>query len=426
MTKASSLTLAAVLVASSAAFFVGRATAPSDESSDTASAPSVRVGRSDRSARDSAAGPRETSRLDSRSSERSGTARMESPGEEMQRIIGGVDPLERTQAWLDFINTLDPEQFESVVAEFRESNHTREHMAEYGMLLTAWAKVDPLAALDYASEHTGTPFARNTILASWAANDPNGAIAWAEQNHQGEGANPWMVGVIRGVASYDPERASELMSGMPFSRERGEALSAVLPQILQRGTDATKAWVASIDDERLRAGIIQRVAEDFAKEDPRGTADWLLAEGGESANRSMDDVITTWAREDQDGAVAYYNTLPAGDARSNALRGLTNQMAMDDPQAAADFLDAHRSDANDRVYQQFVWHSFGKEPALAADYIARIENPREQEGMYRRMLDGWLRRDYDAATAWIGSTPLPENVARHVDERMQQMQQRQQ
>jgi hypothetical protein len=101
-------------------------------------------------------------------------------------------------------------------------------------------------------------------------------------------------------------------------------------------------------------------------------------------------------------------------------------MAMNDPRAAADFLDQNAADADDRVYQQFAWHSFGQAPDLAANYIGKIADPREQERMYSRMLDGWLRRDFEAASSWINAATLPQNVQERLQRRMQERQQRQQ
>jgi hypothetical protein len=282
--------------------------------------------------------------------------------------------------------------------------------------------------LAYAQANTGNRFARNTILSTWAAYDPAGAIQWAEQNHEakdGEG-NPWMIGIIQGLASSDPARASQLLAAMPYSEERGEALGVLLPTILAQGNDAAKAWAEGMTDDALKQGAIARVAEAMAAKDPAGTADWLARNPGEAADRSMDNVISAWMETDKDSAVAYYKALPAGDIRTNALRGVANSMAMQDPRAAADFLDANAADANDRVYQQFIWHSFGEAPDIAANYIGKITNPREQEQMYGRMLDGWLRRDFNAASTWINGNALPENVQQRVQSRMQELQQRQQ
>jgi len=343
----------------------------------------------------------------------------------MEELIRTADPLERTSAWLEFVNSIDPSEFESVVASFRALGMTESRMGEYSVLLSAWAKTNPLQALEYAQANTGNPFARNTILTTWAGYDPEGAIRWANEHHEGDGGNPWMVGVIRGIAASDPGRASQLLAAMPYSEERGEALGALLPTILSQGADAARLWAEGISDEMLKEGAIARIAEALAAKDPAGTADWLARNPGEAADRSMDNVISAWMESDQDAAIAYYKNLPAGTSRTNALRGVANSMALENPRAAADFIDANASDADDRVYQQFVWHSFGEDPALAASYVGKLSDSREQERMYQRVLEGWLRRDFQAASNWIGGNALPEAVQQRLQRRMQDLQQRQ-
>lgn len=418
---------AAFALTAGAAFFAGRASSP-DPSSETASdstTPPPRLNRPGSTADNSAGSNDKRSKLAGREA-RLASAANESLVQEMVDIMATTDPLTRTQAWLDFVNRLDPDRFEEVVHEFRSKGLTEGNMAEYAMVLTAWAKVDPLSALDYAKENTGNAFARNTILASWATTDPNGAIQWAESNHEGDGANPWMVGVIKGLAANDPYLATELLGQMPFSEQRGDALSALLPQILKQGPDAARQWATSLTDDRLRDGVMRRMAETLAQTDPQGTADWLAANPGDGARGAMDNVIGTWAREDLQAATDYYQNLPAGELRTSALRGLSNQLAVSDPQAAANLIDSNPNDASDRVYQQFVWHSFREDPALAANYIGRIENSQERDSTYRRMLDGWLRRDFEAANAWIGSNELPEGVSQRLEGRIREIQQRQQ
>jgi hypothetical protein len=213
---------------------------------------------------------------------------------------------------------------------------------------------------------------------------------------------------------------------MNLSEERGEALGVLLPTILAQGPDAAKAWATAITDESLKEGAISRIAETLAAKDPAGTAAWLLQNPGEAADRSMDNVISTWMDQNQKDAIDLYTNLPAGDMRTNALRGVANSLAMKDPRAAADFLDANAAYANDRVYEQFVWHSFGEAPEIAANYISKLSNEDQQSKMYGRMLDGWLRRDYNAASQWISQNSLPANVADRLQRRMQEMQQRQQ
>lgn len=344
----------------------------------------------------------------------------------MRDALDQPDTVDRTRAWLDFLDQLSPGEFLDVIASFREGGVPEDRMGEYAMLLSAWARIDPIAALDYAKENTGSPFARQTILASWATSDPDAALRWAEANHEGEGANPWLVGVIRGIAAADPGRATDIMLSMPFSRERGAALSAVLPKILEQGPDAARDWVTGIDDEKLREGAMARIAERLASVDPKGTAEWLAANPGDAARRSMDNVLSAWVKEDQSAAVAYFQQLPTGETRSNALRGIVNSVAMNDPQQAANLLDRYPADANDRVVQQFVWHSFRGEPSLAADYISRIDDQKERDRTYDRMLDGWIQRDEPAAMAWMADNTLPESVVKNLERRLLERQQRRQ
>lgn len=344
----------------------------------------------------------------------------------LEAIIRGDDPIARNRAFLAYLDQLDPVEMEDAVAKFRSLGITEERFSEYSMLLTVWAKADPMAALAYAKENTRGGFATNTILSAWASNDPEAAIQWAKSNHKGDEANPFMAGIIKGIAGTDPVRATQLLTEMPFGDQRGEALSGLLPHILAQGPEAAREWITSISDERLRNGAMARVAEELAAVDPKGTADWLLANPGEATQRNMDNVLSAWMEKDQAGAQAYYQALPAGEARSNALRGIVNSLAMENPKAAANYIDNHPADVNDRIVQQFVWHSFGEDPALAASYIGKMSNADERDGTYRRMIDGWLRQDEAAARTWIQSNQLPPSVQEHVQGSLQKLDQRKQ
>lgn len=414
------LTVGGLLATATASFFLGRSTAPPANPED---GPAIATEAAKLSRERTL--PRTTTSArkgDSRIRPAAGESREDAIQRRISDLLESPDAIARAQAWLAFVNALGRDELESVVDAFRDLGLQDSRSSEYGMILTAWAKLDPYAALDYAKANTGGSLARNTILETWASSDPEGAIAWAEANHEGDDANPWMIGVIRGLAPYDPARATELMAAMPYSERRGEAVSAILPRILRDGPEATKSWVASIEDSRLQGGVIRRAAGELAKDDPRGTADWVVSQHPDHAGGVIDNVIGGWLRESEGEALAYYQSLPSGDIRSNALRGITNSMATQDPQAAADFLDRHAADATDRTYNQFVWHSFRGDPALAVSYIDQIQDSGARSSTYRRTLDYWMRQDFDAATRWIDSNPLPDDVAEGVQSRREQLQ----
>lgn len=404
---------AALLVTGAAGFMIGRNTKPDQTGTDEASGPpATRSSRSSPSvssdsARSSSA---RESRTSSRNSMRSATERLA----RLESIVRGENPLDRNRALLAFIDQLAPEDFEEAIAHFRSLGITENRFGEYSLLLSAWAKTDPLAALGYAREKTRGNFATNTILTSWASIDPQSAIRWAEANHTGDEANPFMAGVIRGIAGSDPELATSLLTSMPRSTERGDALDAVLPYLLAKGNDAARAWIENISDDALRSGAMQRVAERFAATDPAGTAAWLMANPSEATQRRVDDVYNTWARQDERAAMASLESLPSGENRSNALRGILNSMADNDPAKAVALMDRYPSDLNDRVVGDFIWSSYRSNPAIAVNQIARMSNTGYRDHMYRRTLGNWMERDPAAATAWINANPLPEPVREHL------------
>ena len=344
----------------------------------------------------------------------------------MESIINTPDPLDRAEAWLRFVKGLDATQVADVVASFRGKGLTRDNMSEYSMLLTAWANYDPVGALDYAKENTGTPFARQTILTSWATKDPAAAMEWAKANHEGEEANPWMVGVIRGIASTDPARATELMNAMPYSRERAEALSAVQGHYLKQGPDVARAWALSIEDKDLRAGAIDRIAGALARTDPKGTADWLMANPSEGSTRAMSRVMERMAESDPEAAMAYFQGISDEGLRSKAFAGLAEEMGETDPMAAAKFIDANPALATDDIYEEFIWNARRQDPALGAQAIGSIQSVDRQNRAYRQYIGHWLRRDYNAAVNWVNQNQLPESVQRSVSGMIQRMKEEEQ
>lgn len=360
---------------------------------------------------------RETASRPNRPSQQRGDTTFDQKLVNMEEIVRGENALDRGRAMLEWIDSLAPEEFEAAVDRFRSLGLTEARMGEYAMLLTAWAEVDPVSALAYTTENTSGGMATGTVLSAWATRDPEAAIAWAKSNHQGEDANPYMVGIIRGLAGSDPVRATALLQEIPFSAERASALEAMMPHVLQKGAESAKKWIGELSDERLRDGAVARFAEAMAKQDPAGTASWLMENLTDTSVRSMDEVFVEWAKQDPAAAVANFESLPEGDARSRALRGLVMVDARTNPQAAADLMNRFPEDITDRTVQHFIWNSFEKAPAVAANQIGLIKDEQSRNRMYARALDSWLDRDQAAAQNWINSANLPASVIEALGER---------
>lgn len=412
---------AAVLSFAAVGFFAGRLTSPSDLPAATGDDASAMLDtRASRAGQQLAGenGAPTRPRAGRTATTRETFSTREARNTRIESIVRGESALDRSRAMLAFIDQLGPGEFEDAVAHFRSLGVTEDRMGEYAMLLNAWAATDPISALQYAQDNTRGGFARNTILTSWATADPDAAIRWANANHEGDGANPHMAGVIRGIAASDTGRATELLTSMPRSRERGQALDGIVPHLLALGANEARDWINGLTDDSLRNGALERTATRLAALDPAMAADMLIANPGRATDRRLNNVYQEWANQDQGAALASMNTLPQGDLRSNALRGIVSTAARENPQSAIALLDRYEGDVNDRVIRSAAWSSFRQDPATSANLISRYSDPRTQERMYRRTLGVWLDRDSDAARNWINRNPLPESVIEHLADRL--------
>ena len=79
-------------------------------------------------------------------------------------------------------------------------------------------------------------------------------------------------------------------------------------------------------------------------------------------------------------------------------------------------MDQYADEVNDRTVRNFIWHSFGKDPATALGEVSRIGDEDRRNEMYRRAMGVWMRRDATAAQAWLNTNPLPESVTRSLSQ----------
>ena len=325
------------------------------------------------------------------------------------------DPVARVQGFLALVDSLGPDDFLEVVKDFRSTGlQGDERRTEYSILLHAWGQTDPQGALAYTIENTGTNFARQTVLTSWASYDPDAALAFAEGNHEGDDANPLMVGVIRGLAADDMNRATSLLQSLPRSRERGDALNSMIPLLLADGVTSAVTWTNGITDDVLRSGALTYIARDLSDSDPEAAADLVLsAPDQESKIRAIDDIAESWAERDLDAAIAFTERLEP-ELRAEAAEGVVGELASKDPQEASRWMESLSATGTDLdpAIRSFVWNSWSKEPELAANWVGQMSSQRDSERTYHHILGRWMGSDPEAARAWMASTELPASIQR--------------
>lgn len=335
-------------------------------------------------------------------------------GPAVERLAGIVritDSFERQRALMSLIESLGAGEFAAVAEQFRQLDHLGDSRGEYELLLNGWAKADPLAALDYVGANGGR--GRGTILSSWAGNDPAAAEQWARDSHKGDGANPYMADVIRGIAGHDLASASRLAQEMPSSRERGNAIESITRALLVEGMDAAMAYPAGIKDTHLRGSFVSEIAERLARKDPSKAADWIASMGeGAVQSRAAREVGGALAQLDPKAAASWVSKLKP-EAQSEAARGVIPVMSRDDIAGTAQWVSGLAGAPNyDRVVEEFVWSCNSRAPEQSAAWIQGVADQDRQRRLYHRMLGEWAQRDAAAVKQWVASNEVPADVLR--------------
>jgi len=335
------------------------------------------------------------------------------PVEQLSDIVRMTDPFDRQRALMELVDRLGPGEFAAVADKFRELDHLGDSGGEYDMMLRGWAKADPLTALEYVGQFPNSRAGRATILSTWAGHDAAAAEQWATDNHQGDGANPYMAAVIRGLAGTDLAEATRLAQAMPHSRERADAVNSITRALFLQGADAAMAYPASIKDDALRGGFVSAIAERITAKDPSKAAAWLTAmpDGG-IQNRAAHNVAEALAKEDTAKATAWVSSLKP-EARVEAARGIIPIMSRTDIAGTATWVSSLAGTPGyDNAVEEFVWSCDYRSPEQSAAWIAGVSNPDQQRKLYYRMLGGWAQRDAVAVKQWVAANNVPPDIAK--------------
>ncbi len=335
------------------------------------------------------------------------------PVERLGDIVRITDAFERQRALMDLVDKLGAGEFAAVADKFRELDHLGDSGDEYELILRGWAKADPLTALRYVDQFPNGRRGRATILSTWAGQDGAAAEKWALDHHEGDGPNPHMAAVIRGLAGTDLAEASRLAQSMPQSRERGEAVDSITRALFLQGVDAAMAYPASIKDDALRGGFVSAIADRLLAKDPTKAAAWIAAmPEGAIQNRAAHNVAEALARIDSTKAAAWVGSLKP-EAQVEAARGVIPIMSSTDIAGTAKWVSSLAGTPGyDRAVEEFVWSCNTRAPEQSAAWIAGVANPEQQRRLYNRMLGEWAQRDAVGMKQWVAANNVPPEVAR--------------
>ncbi len=241
-----------------------------------------------------------------------------------------------------------------------------------------WSSVDPVAAAKFldSSDERGMNFsiAWNEVASNWAATDPAAALDWARKAAHG-GQQSAMAGAITGWWQNDPGAAEAYVASHLATREDWRLASTLASNMFDADPERAKKWVAQLPNEDARKQATSMLAISWAFNDPAAATSWAAS-------------------------------LPAGE-RTTALAESVGLWASQDPAAAGNWLGDYNGAGRDEAVQNFTSNVASKDPGAALSWAATISDPKLRASSQEQVASDWLKRDPQAASAWIQNSSLP-------------------
>jgi hypothetical protein len=359
----------------------------------------------------------------------------------IKEILAQRDPMGRMRALLGFVEGLSVDQIAGALEELRTSAPDWDPEAKFvaHMLLTRWGKEDPagaFAAVEKMDAKRGGGDAL-TILASVAATDPRRAAEWLNDPDNALRERPKMDYLLAGTIAkewvrQDPNAAWEWAQGLP-EEQRGGALRGVLDSLVSTDPGQAAEMVRSLDDDKMRHGLVGDIAESWAKRTPDLAMEWAQSLEGAERNRAVEETLDGWAqsapkeaaafidqlpenertdrqiaqvarewgRRDPADAAAWLGAQPEGEGKAASIGEVIYQWTARDPEAASTWLgDQPPGESYDNGAQALAKATFESDPTSAVAWAASIGNEERRTDMIDGGLRWWNGRDPEAAQAW--------------------------
>jgi hypothetical protein len=303
---------------------------------------------------------------------------------------------------------------------------------ELSAFFAAWARLDPLGALEHAVAWPLTEMREQreigvrAAIQVWAQRDPTAARLALEQI----GAdNPRLRDALRrGLVTgwVHSRRGQEGLGGflaeLPPLRRRDEAVGIATREFMRRGgADAALDWAQPIlreeeYDQVFKRSIFVSAIESAAQWDPERAAAWAMEHSeADYAEEGPGIVAKYWSRQDGAAAVAWLGEQPAGDLRDQAVREAFGQWTRKDPLGARAWLESEELTAfHDPALEVKAKRLAPHEPERALGWCERIQDPARQQSCLETTAKTWYAKDAVAAELWLQQSALDEETRRRV------------
>jgi uncharacterized protein (DUF1778 family) len=280
-------------------------------------------------------------------------------------------------------------------------------------LFRAWAKTDPLQALDYADEYLSIRTRNSAIsntLGTWAKKQPHQALDWYLENLETDPrAKQLSIGhVFRELARVDMNDAIQNARSLPDERMRHSAFNYILESIDRDERQATlDSLYQNAVNSNERKSIANLVVQHQVRYDPYEAARYVTTLDDPVAQQSaLNSLVSSWSMDRPDQAAAFITRLDDAKLRDKHLGSTMRNWVRYDPEMALNWLDEQTPAGDlDSAYGSVVYNFRSEDPEEALYWAEQIQDEKKQSSTIRMVAREWLKTDLSRARDYIARSP---------------------
>ena len=138
-------------------------------------------------------------------------------------------------------------------------------------IVDEWAEFDPKAAADFVAKlgEEADSNIKSALVSEWAKSDPAAAAAWLSSlNADDPAIARASSSIIREWTRYDLVASADWLNSLPASPELDRAVISYTFSAAEEDPETAMSWAQSIEDDRRRTWMMERVASAWKNEDP--------------------------------------------------------------------------------------------------------------------------------------------------------------
>jgi hypothetical protein len=311
----------------------------------------------------------------------------------------------------DRIASKDPVKAIKLLEQIPSENDQNQALKRIG---NAWAESDPKAALDWANQQTD-PKVKSEILKGvidgMAQKDPNRALELAQSlpANEREGRIDYILGVL---SESDPEGAVGYAMNLPSNKSTNFNVSRLAGQWISSDPQGALGWFDSLTDPKLKEQVAGAMIDNLPKDDLATSLKLLdTMPSGFFQNQALSRIGRNWAQTDQKAALDWANQQTDPEVKSEILGGVVQGMSVKDPNSAFQLVQSlPAGDSRNSIIITSLGSMAQSDPQSAIALASGIAEADDRGMAQRNVVRRWKRSDPAAATQWINSSSLPQDV----------------